>query len=169
MAGVPYRGPVRVVREAMVREEVEAQEAPPVLGLAPARGEAARATSRGPVEEKTPGGSSRMGRLFSYRAKGQVFPRRFVPAQARESPLGGSSRLAKSWGSTRSRHGSIWNAARFPKATRTWYGATSRSWSDRREPRIVTSREEGALFFGDIPDDTGGGGAARKPSRRQRG
>ena len=55
MAGVPYRGPVRVVREAMVREEVEAQEAPSVLGLAPALGEAARATSRGPVEEKTPG------------------------------------------------------------------------------------------------------------------
>ena len=121
----PLQGPVRARKAPLARardQEVRAWEAP--LAQDPVE---ARATSQAPTREMGPEGFSQMGRLSSFRARGQIFPWRSGPFQARELPLGGSSRIIKLWQSTRSRPESIWNAARFPKVTRTWYAAISRS------------------------------------------
>ena len=106
-----------------------------VLAPAAARAEAARVTNRGPAREAPPTGFSPMGRLFSYRAPAREFPQRCGRALARESPLEGSARITKSWESTRSRPGNIWNEAQCPRAIRTWCAATLRSWSSKPIPQ----------------------------------
>ena len=126
--------------------------------------EAAQATGRGPDRETPPAGCSPMGRLFSYRAPAREFPRRCGRALARESPLEGYDRITKSWESTRSRPGSIWNEARCPRAIRTWCAATLRNWSSKlRPPGYLVRGTPPRRQYADNPGGTEGKRIPTKP------